>query len=319
MPKITYKSLKKYYNPQEKYLFLGNGMNQLSNVISWDELMIAVCKKLKVNIERNGKPYQLFFEQLAFDINEKRQVEENIKELKEIMGAEALKLMPNSLLQEIIASGHYSHFMTTNYDYCIERALDPNFDPYKFKHLKRPKYSLYRYNLVNRTKVWHIHGECDNGYRGKLSNFPEASILIGFEHYSDYLEKIHHLLKDPAGKGLSVLMDKSLENWIHLFFTRDIDIVGFGLDFTETHLWFIINFRARLKRKGAVLLNNIRWIIPAFTAVKQKDKIEILSSLGIEVKLIEAENYSSFYRNFMDTVCTSTFSDSEAELKGNLV
>ncbi|WP_316820551.1 SIR2 family protein [Pedobacter gandavensis] len=305
MSKTTYTSLKKYYNDQEKYLFLGNGMNQLLNVISWDQLMESVCRRLKVDIKRNDKPYQLFFEQLAFDINSKRLVEENIKELKEIMGAEAMKLMPNSLLQRIIGSGYYRHYMTSNYDYCIERAIDPNFDSQQFKHLKRPKYSLYRYNLVNDTKVWHIHGECDNGYRGKLANFPEASILIGFEHYADYLEKIHHLLKDPLGNGLSVLLDKSQENWVHLFFTRDIDILGFGLDFTETHLWFIINFRARLKRKGAKLLNKIRWVIPEFSAARQKDRIEILTSLGIEVKLIPApdKDYTRFYVNFINTFC----------------
>lgn len=304
MSRITYNSLKNYYNPQEKYLFLGNGMNQLLNVISWNELMASVCRNLKVNLKRNDKPYQLFFEQLAFDINNNRLVEENIKELKEIMGAEALKLMPNSLLQLLTGSGKYHQYLTTNYDYCIERALDPKFDPHQFKHLKRPKYSLYRYNLVHKTKVWHIHGECDNGYSGKLVNFPEASILIGFEHYADYFEKVHHLLKDPSGKGLSVLMDNALENWVHLFFTRDIDILGFGLDFTETHLWFIINFRARLRRKGAKLLNKIRWIIPEFSANKQRDKIEILTSLGIEVTLIPApdQDYSTFYVNFINGI-----------------
>jgi hypothetical protein len=194
--------------------------------------------------------------------------------------------------------------MTTNYDYCIERSLGYSFDQTKGKHLKRPKYSLYRYNSVGEHKVWHIHGECDNGYNGKLTNFPEASILIGFEHYADYLEKIHNLLKDNSGRGLAQLIDNAQENWVHLFFTRDIDIIGFGLDFTETHLWFILNFRARLKRKGAGLLNRIRWIIPEFSVPDQQERIEVLQALGVEVLPVPAphKNYASFYENFKNTL-----------------
>ncbi len=301
---LKYTSLKKYYKPGEKYLFLGNGMNQLDNPISWDDLLREVCRRVKVNVERGTKPYQLFFEQISFDIDRSKLVEDNVKKLKQIMGAEALKLQPNPVLADVINTGHYAHYITTNYDYCIERSLMTFFDPQKGKHLKRPKYSLYRYNKVNDHKVWHIHGECDNGYKGKLTNFSEASILIGFEHYADYLEKIHNLLKDNSGTGLAELMDNAQENWVHLFFTRDIDILGFGLDFTETHLWFILNFRARLKRKGAGLLNTIRWIIPEFTMQSQQERIDILQALGVKILLVGAAkgNYKAFYENFRNTL-----------------
>lgn len=301
---IKYTSLKKYYSAKEKYLFLGNGMNQLDNPISWDDLLREVCRKVQVNVERGNKPYQLFFEQISFDIDLSKAVEDNVKKLKQIMGDEALKLQPNPILPAIIGTGYYTHFMTTNYDYCIERSLASLFDPKKGKHLKRPKYSLYRYNMVGDQKVWHIHGECDNGYDGKLNNFTEASILIGFEHYADYLEKIHNLLKDNSGTGLAELMDSAQENWVHLFFTRDIDILGFGMDFTETHLWFILNFRARLKRKGASVLNTIRWIIPEFEVESQQGRIEVLHALGVEIVPVPAPkgNYAAFYENFKNTL-----------------
>lgn len=298
---LKYTPLKKYYKAGEKYLLLGNGMNRLDRSISWDDLLREVCRKVKVKVERGDKPYQLFFEQISFDIDRSQTVEDNVKKLKQIMGAEALKLQPHPILTDIIETGHYAHFMTTNYDYCIERSLVSFFDPNHDKHLKRPKYSLYRYNNVERHKVWHIHGECDNGYKGKLdSYFPEASILIGFEHYADYLEKIHNLLKGNSGKGLAELMDNAEENWVHLFFTRDIDILGFGLDFTETHLWFILNFRARLKRKGAGLLNTIRWIFPDFDVQSEQGKIDVLHALGIEIVPVHAPkgNYAAFYENF---------------------
>lgn len=88
-------------------------------------MLKTVCQKVKVRTERKGKPYQLFFDQLSFDIDPKQPVETNIRKLKSIMGAEALKLNPHPLLTQLVGKGYYSHFMTTNYDYCIEKAIDP--------------------------------------------------------------------------------------------------------------------------------------------------------------------------------------------------
>jgi hypothetical protein len=78
-------------------------------------------------------------------------------------------------------------------------------------------------------------------------------------------------------------MSRAEENWVHLFFTRDIDIIGFGLNFNETHLWFLLNFRARLIRHHAGIRNTIRWIIADFSSADQKDKIEVLEALHVKV------------------------------------
>jgi hypothetical protein len=79
-------------------------------------------------------------------------------------------------------------------------------------------------------------------------------------------------------------------------------ILGFGLDFTETHIWFILNFRARLIRKGVSIINTIRWIIPSFS--ENQDKIALLAALGVNVKPIDAKdnNYKDFYKNFIETL-----------------
>jgi hypothetical protein len=186
--------------------------------------------------------------------------------------------------------------------------LSNDFDPLKGKNEKRPKYSLYRFNQIEDHQVWHIHGECQNGFNGKIRDYPEASIMIGFEHYSDYLEKIHHFIKSNNGKGLHDLIQKEMErhqlNWVHLFFIRDIDIIGFGLDYTEAHLWFILNFRARVKRAGVDVPNTIRWIIPMFSRIKEEDRVDLLKALEVEVIYVttQSKDYEEFYRNFVRTL-----------------
>ena len=42
-----------------------------------------------------------------------------------------------------------------------------------------------------------------------------------------------------------------MESWIDLFLFEDIDIVGLTLDFSELHLWWILN-KFALQRDGKV-------------------------------------------------------------------
>ncbi|MDT3401247.1 SIR2 family protein [Mucilaginibacter terrae] len=300
--------IRRFFLADEKYLFVGNGPNQLNARFSWDDLLANLCRTTGLVIQRNQKAFPLFFEEISYSLNRNQPVEENIKTLKSYIGQEALKLQPHHLLRELTERNYYKHYLTTNYDYCIEKALAPDFDPLNDRKEKWPKYSLYRFNQIRGRQVWHIHGECQNGFNGKVRDYPESSIMIGFEHYSDYLEKIHHFIKSNDGKGLHDLIQKEIErgqlNWIHLFFIRDIDIIGFGLDYTEAHLWFILNFRARLKRAGVDVPNTIRWIIPTFSRVKETDRIDLLMALEVEVLYVttQAKDYEEFYRNFINTL-----------------
>ncbi len=292
--------LKQFYDPKEKYLFLGNGINLLSKGHNWGDLLKEVANRVSITVDFNGKSYPLLFEEIAFKIRPNSHVEHNINYLKKLIGETCHHYEPNEYHQKVIEAKYYDHFLTTNYDYSIERSLSSSFDSCKNKNQKNRKYSLHRYNIVDNKKVWHIHGEIDNGLRGNVYQ-KEESVLIGNEHYSDYLRKIHELVKGDTGIGLYKLIRDGKENWIHLFFTRDIDILGFGFNFSETHLWFIINFRARLIRKGASIPNKIRWIVPSFDMKKNKGIIDLLNILGIKVRSIESpiSDYKLFYDKFI--------------------
>lgn len=298
-----YLSLAKFYNKNERYLFLGNSINQLHNgAMTWKGLLEKVKNEAKIVIDLDDrKSNTLLFEEMAFAIeNGKGPIEDNIHQLKVMLAKNAIDLEPHQQIIDLVNCGHYQHYMTTNYDYCIEKCMVSGYNGINGKANKRPKYSMNRYNLVGKSKVWHLHGECNNGYNGSIASYPEASILIGFEHYSDYLEKVHRMVKDDTGKGLGELMDKAKENWVHLFFSRDIDIMGFGMDYAENHLWFLLNFRARLLRKRASIRNSIRWIIPEFGKEKNRDKIQILTALDVKVIYVKAApgDYEGFYKEF---------------------
>ncbi|MXV52112.1 hypothetical protein GS399_14130 [Pedobacter sp. HMF7647] len=295
---MAYKPLTGLYNENEKYLFLGNGINQLSKGFSWSDLLNNIRKSARITSEIGSKTYPLFFEELSFTLDTKKPVEANIRELKKLIADNAIKLTPNPAHFALLENNYYKHYLTTNYDYCIELAADPDCMPLTHNDRRTSKFSLYRYNEVNGHHIWHIHGECDNG---RKSN-PADSILIGFEHYADYLDKIHRLIKSDTGKGLAEQILEARYNWVHKFFTHDIDIVGFGMDFNELHLWFILNLRGRLIRKGAEIRNTIQWIIPEINAEKQMDKIELLKALGVKIMILKSASYPSFYEKFIGTL-----------------
>ncbi|MCX2432189.1 SIR2 family protein [Pedobacter sp. GR22-10] len=304
-------TLSQFYNKQERYLFLGNGINQLHDgSLRWKGLLKLIVDelKIKVNIDDDRKSNTLLFEEMAYAINHhKGDIETNIHSLKKLLALKASELEPHEAVANLVNSDKYQHFLTTNYDYCIEKCLQDTYDGTRGKHQKTPKYSLFRYNQINETKVWHIHGEVNTGYTGNKQFYPEASILIGFEQYSDYLQKVHQMVKSSNGKGLINLItdannNSKKENWVHLFYTRDIDIIGFGLEYVENHLWFLLNFRARLLRKNIKIPNTIRWIIPEFCWNEKKDKIEILEAIHVKVIPVKTtkNDYIGFYKNFLE-------------------
>ena len=293
----AYTKLSKSYVPDEKYLFLGNGLNQLKTGYSWGDLLESIKDDSKIKTRIGNKTYPLYFEELSFALDPKREVERNIKALKKRIADNALALQPNEFHREIIGLNHYLHFLTTNYDYCIERTLDPSGKKLRHEDKLTSKYSLYRYNQINDHHVWHIHGECDNGRKNDSAN----SILIGFEHYADYLNKVHRILKSDTGKGLAEQIAVARYNWPHKFFTHDIDIVGFGLDFNETHLWFILNFRARLLRKNVTIKNKIRWFIPDLET-NNGDKADLLHMMQVEVVPLSGATYPEYYQEFIKRI-----------------
>lgn len=155
------------------------------------------------------------------------------------------------LIQEILDIG-FDEILTTNYSYEIERTAHPGMgsDCVKLMHhteevqRAESKYLLHTYNEVKcgekRSRVWHIHGE---------SRKPE-SIILGHYSYGNLLKKYQTFFDDRKDKqsrneknGLPPIVD----SWLDAFVMGDVYVLGFGFDFSEYDLWWLLNRKKREK------------------------------------------------------------------------
>jgi hypothetical protein len=329
-------------NIGDKAFLIGNGINRaISNgVKSWETLLKDISSAYNVKVDVNDfKPFPLAFEEIVFKSG--GHFEKTLKEIKESIAAAYEHTPANDLHRAIIESG-IENILTTNYDYAFEKALfedfinsrefGPKSTDETLNSVKRRTWFKERI-LKNRLKqhelsVWHIHGEIDQRLLPSESKTvsPANSIMIGYEHYGKYLGEIQKYIRGEKGKyNIPVNQKISEQNlkpisWIDCFFQNELHIAGISFDFSEHHLWWLLNYRAKQIRTGKINEKNINSIYYYYHVTSdlfpdkpdvyvkvllkknnEKAKIDLLKALGVNtVEIpIALNDYKSYYEQFL--------------------
>lgn len=329
-------------------ILIGNGINLLDSgqSFSWKELLskLKVECNITTDLENPFKPFPLAFEEMLCNKPGQKFYDSKVRFLKEKIHEIFLEIINKETgynkYHEKISSLPYNDILTTNYDYSIENSALSSFKKSKkelaLNRLER-KYSLKRGYSIRNKKIWHIHGELydTRNYKDDSIFYNEESIMIGFEHYASYLQRIQENIKGKAGsqkienQSLIVRLkdEKMSPFWTDIFFTHNIDILGLGLDFTENHLWWLINYRSNMIRKeipvqGINVNNNINYYYPRISkdsilnvmnlnnldeVLNVKMKIQktiaiadLLNAFNVNTIEIEATSYEDFYDKFIN-------------------
>jgi len=266
-------------------LLFGNGLNQVtSNGPEWNELL----KQLKGDNDfKNGNlPNTMIYERIFME-KKKSELEHEIYIKDKI--SEMMKAINSSKFYELILDLNLDNYMTTNYDYAFQKSFKGKLTNMSTESI----YSIRRYWLLENkkmnSKLWHIHGEIDHS----------KTIQLGLDQYCGSIGKIDAYIKGTypypqKGKKLKsiAIETKCIDNsnnkfdsisWVELFFSTNIHIIGFGLDYSETDLWWILNKRARLMMKNNIIINNK---IKFYTHNIEDEKKGLLESLKVDVILI---------------------------------
>jgi len=294
----------------DRILLIGNGLNLVSDRgASWNALLNHLAGTAQTQHEedvRKEKPFTLWFEQLNSTPSDKSLNTPSDKSLKEIVADTLMNgLSPNKHHIDIMALD-FKHVLTTNYDYCLEKATGTEWK------LNKPApesyHSLFRRHSSGERHLWHIHGELGSS----------SSIMLGHEQYSRYIHKIRNFLttgvatsvKERKGRPyLSRFASKKIEikgeieNWVDLFLEHEVHIVGFSFDYTENHLWNLLMEKQRLKSKG----NSVGKIVfhrcsDTKQSIADEAKLSILSALGVKVIDHSSNTYSNAYDKCIKTL-----------------
>lgn len=299
--------------------FYGNGLNYLSdNPVGWEELLEKVMGGEK--FDTNSLPYLMTYERIRLNWNKANSKSKNGNSHLKVEIAKILNSQKSNKFYEELLNLPVENYITTNYDYAINKA----FHKHSLKNLSKNNsteelYSLRRNtSLINENgelgKVWNIHGELDN----------PKSIMLGINHYCGSVGKIDGYIKGtynftikgerPEVKSIEEKLEKNEFDgfsWLELFFNSNVHIAGFGLDFSEIDIWWILNKRARLKELSLIKNNITYYTKPIEQVTKnieiEKRKRELLESFGVKLVLIpiigkDYENqWNEIYNNVKKT------------------
>ena len=136
---------------------------------------------------------------------------------------------------------------------------------------------------------------------------PLTVLTLGHEHYVGYLQKMGNYLKDkitskrkgeqkeirsPIQMAIHRQKEirafdkaKTIYSWVDLFLMNDVYILGLSLDYTEIDLWWLMIFKARLKRETGFPYGNTTYytFYPHTFDKKEEAKLSIIESFGINV------------------------------------
>jgi len=220
-----------------KLVLLGNSVNRLTGGGAWTDVLKGLAAKAQLTaLSLRGKPLPIVYEYVV------SRSERSEQALKEGLATSMGSLRPNPAHRRALAVAG-QQLLTTNYDYCFEFANGGHFERANLK--SESTYSAFRrVNLGNRF-IWHIHGEL-NGPR---------TIMLGLHQYAGYLQKLRNYLtssrkQSPFLKG-SLDFEQSGEpfSWVDLFLRDDVHIGGLTMDYVEIHLWWLIAFKLRVRKR----------------------------------------------------------------------
>lgn len=313
-----------------KTIFYGNGLNYHPDTqnksVTWGELLKDIMNGQ--SFITDFLPNTLSYERIRLNWNKNPH---NLQHLKNRI-KELLENQPANSYYEEILKIDCDNYITTNYDYAINKTfLNSDQQNYESNNSSEELYSIRRNtSLINNQdkikKIWNIHGELSN----------PKSIMLGLNHYSGSIGKIAAYLKgtyDFRYKGQKNEVNKIEEklngkpydgySWIELFFNSNIHIIGFGLDFSEIDLWWLLTKRSRLIENG-LIINTVSYYTKPLSELKEriyneKDdnkkrnlivkleterrKYETLIELNVDVKEISSKNgYLNYWNEIFKTI-----------------
>lgn len=291
-----------------KVLLLGNGLSRAYNAGSWDHFLDSINRKkdeFPVPKDINmPMPLKII---LLTDNHVGTAMKENKNYFLKGFYDELDKEICDQI-KKLFDCG-FDYILTTNYSYELEYTVyGDRLNENRLKSIQRysgvdraeSKYMLHTFNQVNYEgkdiDIWHIHGEARK---------PD-SMIIG----SDYYSRLTSRVIEEAGKKerYDRKEDKNpdlitVNSWVDALLFGDVYVLGFGYDYSEQDLWWLLNRKA--------VETKIKTGTTYYYEPGSSDDIRIKKSLlkvfhveteGLDMGYKENFSYKDFYQDAIDEI-----------------
>ena len=230
-------------------LLLGNGLCRGYNADSWNKFLNQVNRK------KNEFPVPDDIDMpmpLKIILLTENHVGTAMRENKEYFLKEFNETLDSEIYTQInkLFDCGFDYILTTNYSYELEYAVyGDRLSENRLKSIQRyidteraeNKYMLHTFNQIDHNgdpvNVWHIHGEARK---------PD-SMIIGSDYYSRLTSRVieetnkSERYDQKDGKTTSII---SINSWVDALLFGDVYVLGFGYDYSEQDLWWLLNRKA---------------------------------------------------------------------------
>lgn len=296
-------------------VLIGNGPNraneedvlEVGNVqISWHSLLKDLSKFAGIDIRNiDKKPLTLVFDEILL-----RSPKPNIKLalLKEV--ANRIYLARNTELTKRL-SELTDVMLTTNYSWATTDS--PEFGLFlkkKFPEINENTFSIFRGFKGDKREIWFINGSSDT----------PTSLALGYMQYARHQTQIKNYLtggvtysktkipNSPIYRGIPQFdFDKKPEpySWADLFLRDHIHMIGLGMEYTETILWWLLIEKMNLQRRypkyiGGVTYHHVD--VKGKPETNIEDKLGMLEDIGVLVNRVSAPSYFDGYMTIADQI-----------------
>jgi hypothetical protein len=146
--------------------------------------------------------------------------------------------------------------------------------------------------------------------------------MLGFDHYAGYLQKMRNYLtsgiprgnrpeqlRSPLRAGMHNFEGQDVHSWVDYFLRDHLHIVGFAFDFTEIDLWWLLVYKRRRDTKTG---RTFFYVVDISDDIESREraKISLFASLGVEVFVIRAATYEEGYSRIVDMVSANIVGNS---------
>lgn len=283
-------------------LLLGNGLNRCYGGNDLESVIGAMWKNPKMAMEQTESiPFPL-----RIVIGSNDTLDQTLKNKPNFLyGLDSLDEIRKPL--EKLLSVQFDDILTTNYSYEIERVLSSKVE-YNGEYCKKlvthtdgskraeSKYMLHTYNQVTGqdhvNKIWHIHGEARK---------PD-SVILGHYYYGRLLGRCIKELED-RGNMQQKLQERGekpkIKSWLDAFIMGDVYVLGFGYNFSEMDMWWLLNRKKREKAHHGKTVFYTPYC-------EDEAKLALLQVYGVEVKTLAHKSknpdYPTFYQDAIDDI-----------------